>query len=406
MTLPERLRCDFPILSRAVGERPLVYLDNAATTQKPRAVLQAMQRFYERSNGNPHRGVHRLAEEATAELESARAAVRAFLGGERDGEAVFTRGTTEAINLVALGWAAPRLREGDEILITELEHHSNLVPWQRVAQRTRAALRVLPVSPQGELQLGQLERLISPRTRLVAFALVSNALGTILPAARLVAAARSVGAAVLVDAAQGAAQLPIDARALGADFIAFSGHKLLGPTGIGALWARRERLEEIDPVFTGGGTVREVTLESTSFREPPWGLEAGTPPVAEAVGLRAALEYLRAIGMEQVREHERALAAHALARLAQVPHLDVYGPASADERAGVFSFNLRGVHPHDLASWLDLRGICVRAGHHCAQPLMRKLGVAGTARASVHVYNTLAELDALADALTEANELR
>ena len=397
--LPALLRDDFPALQRS----GLVYLDSAATSQKPRAVLDAVRRHYERHNANAHRGIYRLAEEATAALDEAREAVRAFLHAGSAGQIVFTRGSTDGINLVAQGWARPRLRPGDELVVTELEHHSNLLPWQRVAAQTGAVLRIVRVGDDGALPdpVAALEAQLSRRTRLVAFTHVSNALGTLLPAAELAKAAHRVGAAVLVDAAQSAPHLPLDVGALGCDFLVFSAHKLLGPTGVGVLCGTPERLEEIEPVTLGGGMVGEVSLEGATWAPLPRRLEAGTQPVAEIVGLAAAIAYLSALGMDRVREHERALTAHALSRLASVPGLSLYGPP-ADQRSGVVSFNLRGVHAHDLAAALDARGIAVRAGNHCAQPLMRRLGLAGTARASFHVYTQPAEIDALAEALEGA----
>jgi cysteine desulfurase / selenocysteine lyase len=399
MTLPRNVRDDFPLL----GNRPdVVYLDSAATSQKPRAVLEAMQRFYETSNANVRRGVHRLGEEATEALEQAREAVRRFLRARTAREVVFTRGTTESINLVAQGWLVPRLLPGDEIVVTELEHHSNLLPWQRAAAEAGATLKLVPLSATGEVRVADLERLLGPRTRLVAFSHASNVLGTVLPAARIARVARERGAAVLVDAAQSVAHLPVDVQELGCDFLAFSGHKMLGPTGIGVLWGRSERLEEMEPLLLGGGMVREVGEDRSTWLEPPWKLEAGTPPIAEAVGLRAAIDYLETLGMDTVRAHDRDLLTYAVERLRAVPGLDLHGAAPIEARIGVLSFALRGAHPHDVAAFLDQRGICVRAGNHCAQPLMRRLGATGTVRASFHVYNLRREIDALAEALEAA----
>jgi cysteine desulfurase/selenocysteine lyase len=372
--------------------RRVIYLDSAATSQKPRQVLEAMRRFYEESNANVHRGLYALAEEASEALEGARREVARFIGAPDPASVVFTRGTTESINLVAQGWAARRLKAGDEIAVTDLEHHSNLLPWQRVAANTGAALRLLPPD--------RLAEAIGPRTKLVAFSLVSNVLGFRLPAERIVAAARAAGAAVVIDAAQATPHQRLDVRALGCDFLAFSGHKMLGPTGIGVLWGKRERLDETEPLLLGGGMVREVLADRATYLDAPAKFEAGTPAVAEAVGLRAALQYLDALGMEDVHGHARELATYAAARLADVPGVTVYGPGG--ERVGLVSFNLEGVHPHDLAAFLDQRSICVRAGHHCAQPLMRRLGVAGTCRASVQVYSIRAEVDALVTALDAA----
>ena len=382
------VRADFPLLAR----REVIYLDSAATSQKPRQVLEAMQRFYETSNANVHRGVYRLAEEADQELEGAREAVRRFIGAPEVASVIFTHGTTESINLVAQGWAARRLGPGDEIAVTELEHHSNLLPWQRVAQVTGAVLRISPLEAPWEA--------IGPRTRLVAFSLVSNVLGTRLAAERMVSAARASGAAIVIDAAQAVPHMPVDVRALGCDFLAFSGHKMLGPTGIGVLWATRERLEEMEPLLLGGGMVREVFADRSTFLDAPRKFEAGTPPIAEAVGLRSAVQYLEQLGMEEVRAHAQSLAADATSRLQEIPGVTVHGPSA--DRLAVVSFNVQGIHPHDVATWLDQRGICVRAGNHCAQPLMRRLGITGTVRASVHVYSTREDIDSLASAVSAA----
>jgi len=397
------VRHDFPILSRTVhGSRPLVYLDNAATSQKPKTVLDARQRYYEESNANVHRGIHVLAEEATEELESARARAALFLGARSEHGIVFTKGTTEALNLVAEGWAARRLKPGDEIVVTALEHHANLLPWQRAAARSGATLRAIPATRLGELDP---EFVFGPRTRLVAFSHVSNAVGTLLPIARLVSAAKERGAVVVIDAAQSAPHLKLDVEALGCDFLAFSAHKALGPTGIGVLWGKAERLEETEPLVLGGGMVREVTLESATFLDPPRRFEGGTPPIAEAVGLRVALEYLTRIGMDRIHAHDSTLVRAALGRLRQNRDLTIYGPDVPDDHVGIVSFNLRGVHPHDVAAFLDQRGIAVRAGNHCAQPLMAALGSPGVVRASFALYNTLEEVDVLARALEEAREL-
>ncbi|HYZ88092.1 MAG TPA: cysteine desulfurase [Myxococcales bacterium] len=399
MTLPRRVRDDFPLLARRTD---VVYLDSAATSQKPRTVLDAMHRFYETSNANVRRGVHRLGEEATEALEQAREAVRRFLRARSSREVVFTRGTTESINLVAQGWLAPRLKPGDEIVATELEHHSNLLPWQRAAAEAGATLKLVPVTASGEVRTTDVERLVGPRTRLVAFSHASNVLGSILPAARIARAARERGAAVLVDAAQSVPHLPVDVQELAGDFVAFSGHKMLGPTGIGVLWARPERLDEMEPMLLGGGMVREVGEDRSTWLDAPWKLEAGTPPIAEAVGLRTAIEYLDSLGMDAVRAHDRELLAYAVERLAAVPGMELHGSAPVEARIGVVSFGVRGAHPHDVAAFLDQRGICVRAGNHCAQPLMRRLGASGTVRASFQVYNVPSEIDALAEALRAA----
>lgn len=399
MKLPRDVRDDFPLLARRAD---VIYLDSAATSQKPRSVLDAMRSFYETSNANVRRGMHRLGEEATEALEKAREAVRRFVRARAAREVVFTRGTTESINLVAQGWLVPRLQPGDEIVATELEHHSNLLPWQRAAADAGATLRLVPVSTSGELRGVDVERLVGPRTRLVAFSHASNVLGTILPAARIARAARERGAAVLIDAAQSVPHLPVDVQELGCDFLAFSGHKMLGPTGIGVLWARAERLEETEPLLFGGGMVREVGEDRSTWLDFPWKLEAGTPPIAEAVGLGAAIEYLEKLGMDAVRAHDQDLLAYAVERLAAVPGVELQGPAPVESRIGVLSFGVRGGHPHDVAAFLDQRGICVRAGNHCAQPLMRRLGASGTVRASFQLYNVRREIDALAEALEAA----
>ncbi|MBI2461451.1 MAG: cysteine desulfurase [Candidatus Rokubacteria bacterium] len=401
----ERVRADFPILGRTVQGKPLIYLDSAATAQKPRQVLDALRAFYERSNANVHRSIHTLGEEATELLEAARDRVQRFIGAAEREEIVFTRGTTDAINLVAQTWGRRALGPGDEILLTEMEHHSNLVPWQLLAQETGATLRHIPVTDEGYLDLEVLDRLLTPRTRLVAVTHVSNVLGTINPVARLIARARRVGARVLVDGAQAVPHLPVDVRALGADFYVFSGHKMLGPTGIGVLYGRREVLEPLTPAWGGGEMIREVWLDRATWNDLPWRLEPGTPPIAGAVGLAAAIDYLEGVGLDAIRAHEVALTRLALERLGQVEELTCYGPRDAEAKGGVVAFNLAGVHPHDLAAALDLDGIAVRAGHHCAQPLMRRLGVVGTARASFYLYNTAAEVEALVVALLRAQDL-
>jgi cysteine desulfurase/selenocysteine lyase len=397
----QAIRNDFPILARTVHGHPLVYLDNAATTQKPRQVIQALVEFYERYNANVHRGVHTLSQEATDRYEEVRAKVARFLGAERDEEIVFTRGTTESINLVAHTWGREQLQAGDEIVLSHLEHHSNLVPWQMVAKERGARLRFIPIDGEGRLDIDDARRLIGPRTRLVAVAQVSNVLGTITPIAELARLAHEAGALILVDGAQSAPHMPADVRALGADFFACSAHKMLGPTGVGVLYARRRLLKQMAPYQGGGSMIVRVELEESSFAAPPTRFEAGTPNFADVVAFGAAIDYLEALGMESVREHERRLTAYALERLAELPEVEVYGPHSANERGGVIAFNVRGVHPHDTGMILDHRGIAVRAGHHCAQPLMRCLEIAATARAAFYLYNTEAEVDALVEALPE-----
>jgi cysteine desulfurase/selenocysteine lyase len=378
-----------------VDGKPLVYLDSAATSQKPRVVLEALQRYYEEYNANVHRGLYRIAEQATLAYEEARAKVAAFVGG-RPEELVFTRGTTEAINLVAYAWGDAYVRPGDEILVTEMEHHSNLVPWQLLAQRRGARLRVLRVRPEdGTLDLDSLDQLLTERTRMVAVTHQSNVVGTINPVRHIADRAHAVGAVVLVDGAQSVPHMPVRVDELGCDFLAFSGHKMCGPTGIGALWGRRELLDSMPPFHGGGEMIERVDLERSTYKDPPHRFEAGTPNIADAIALGVAVDFLRSVGMEAVREHEKALVRYALAQLAEVAGVRVYGPTDPERRGGAVAFTLEGVHPHDVAQVLDGEGVCVRAGHHCAQPLHRALGVAATARASVYLYNTPEDVDAL-----------
>ncbi len=394
----EAIRADFPILSRQVRGQPLVYLDSAATSQKPLPVLEAMETFYRRSNANIHRGIHLLSEEATEAYEEAHRKVAEFIGAESWREVIFTRNTTESINLVAYTWGRTHIEPGDEILLTEMEHHSNLVPWQLLAQEKGARLRFIPVDEAGRLDLSRLDELITPRTRLVACTMMSNVLGTIPPLRRIADAAHAVGAIVLVDGAQGVPHMPTDVKALGADFLAFSGHKMCGPTGVGVLWGRRELLEEMPPFLGGGDMILRVDWHTAEWNELPWKYEAGTPAIAEGIGLGAAVDYLRGIGMEAVRAHEEALVAYALERLEEVPGVRVYGPP-AEERGGVVAFTLEGAHPHDISTLLDREGIAVRAGHHCAMPLHKKLGLGATTRASFYIYSVPSEVDRLVEAL-------
>jgi cysteine desulfurase / selenocysteine lyase len=398
----EEIRHDFPILERRIGERRLVYLDNAATSQKPRQVLQALTDYYEIHNANIHRGVHRLAEEATAAYEEARQKVARFLAAPDSTGLVFTRGTTEAINLVAYAWGRKFLREGDEVVLTEAEHHSNLVPWQLAARATGAKLRFVPILEDGTLDMEAAERLIGPTTKLVGCIHASNVLATINPVERLAELAHAYGALMLVDGAQSAPHLPVDVGALGCDFFACSGHKMLGPTGVGVLWGKAELLEEMDPFLGGGEMIREVHLDHSTWNDLPYKFEAGTMNVAQAVGLGAAVDYLERLGMQNVREHEKQLGDHAYRRLSEIEGVTLYGPEK--NRTGLVSFSLPDVHPHDLSQLLDEEGVAIRSGHHCAQPLMRRLGVAATARASFYVYNTEDEVDALVEGLGRARE--
>ena len=398
MSLGERCRRDFPILSRIVNGHPLVYLDSAASSQKPASVIEAIQRYYETSHANVHRSIHTLGEEATELYEAARDAVRAFLGARTREEIVFTRGTTESLNLVAQA-VGRTLQPGDEIVVSELEHHSNLVPWQMVCRDRGTVLKAIPVLPEGYLDLEAYARLLSPRTRVVAVAHVSNVLGTINPVAQMAEQAHRAGALVCLDGAQAVPHLPVDVSAIGADFYAFSGHKMLGPTGIGVLHGRREILERLEPAWGGGEMIKEVWIDHAQWNDLPWRFEPGTPPIADAVGLHAAVEYLGKLGMAQVSAHEQALTAATMEALADIPGVTLYGPRNPEMKGAVVAFNLEGIHPHDGAALLDQRGIAVRAGHHCAQPLMKCLQIAGTLRASFSVYNTAKDVQRLAEAV-------
>jgi cysteine desulfurase/selenocysteine lyase len=399
----EVVRAQFPILATRVHGKPLVYLDSAATAQRPEAVLAAVDRFYREDYASVHRGVHELSQRATAAYEAARARVARFLGAGDPGEVVFTRGATEALNLVAWSWARSRLGPGDEVLVTEMEHHSNIVPWQLVCAQSGAKLVVAPVDDRGELVMEELARHLSPRTKVVACVHVSNAVGTINPLAEIAALVHAVGAVLVADGAQAAPHLPIDVARLGCDFYAFSGHKVYGPTGIGALWGRRELLAAMPPWQGGGGMIAHVSFAGTDYAPPPQRFEAGTPNGAGAVGLAAALDWLEGLGWPAVAAHEHALLADAAERLAAIPGVRLIGTARA--HAAVLSFLVDGVHAHDLGTILDAEGVAVRAGHHCAQPLMERFGIAATARASFAVYNTHAEVEALAAGVRRAQAL-
>ena len=398
------VRADFPIMCREVHGRRLVYLDSAATSHKPRPVIDAVTDYYERFNSNVHRGSYQLAVEATEALEEARRKVANFIGAARDSEIVFAKNATEAINLVARTWGRANLGPGDPVVITELEHHANIVPWHMLAAEQGIDLRWIPIRSDGHLDLTDLDRLLDG-ARLLSVAAVSNVLGTINPIRQLADAAHDVGALMMVDASQYTPHLPTDVAAMGADFVAFTGHKMCGPTGIGVLWAKSELLEAMPPFLGGGEMILNVTKEGFSTAAVPWKFEAGTPPIAEAVGLGAAVDYLNGLGMEQVREHEVALTGYALRTLNQRygDDITIHGPTEPAERGGVLSFEYKGIHPHDVAQVLDRSGVCVRAGHHCAKPLMRVLGCAATSRASMYVYNDESDVDALADALGEAD---
>ncbi len=400
-----RVRADFPIFEQTFHGKPLAFLDSAASSQKPRHVLEAMTRFYETSYANVHRGVYQLAERATEGLENAREKVRALLNAPAAREIVFTRNATEAINLVAYAWGLNNLGPGDLVVVTELEHHSNFVPWQYIAGRTGAGFRMIPLDETGQLRLEELDAIgREGPVKVVAINLVSNSLGTVNPVAKVAAWARAHGAIMVCDAAQAVPHTAVDVQALGCDFVAFSGHKLCGPSGIGALWGRAELLEAMEPFLLGGHMIRKVRLEETTWGDLPHKFEAGTSPMAEAVGLGAAIDYLSAIGFEAIEEHERELATYALERLADVPGITLYGPPP-ELRAGIVSFNVEGVHPHDVAQILDLEGVAIRAGHHCCQPLMTKLGVAATNRASFYLYTLPEEIDRLVTGLHKAQKL-
>jgi cysteine desulfurase/selenocysteine lyase len=407
----DRVRADFPILGREVHGVPLVYLDSAATSQKPIQVLSALDDFYRLHNANVHRGLHVLAEEATEAYESARRTLAAFINAPEAAEVIFTRGSTDAINLVAYAlsnasvsrsgspFARYGIGPGDEICITEMEHHSNIVPWQLLCERTGATLRWLPITDAGRLDLSDLDTLVNERTKLLAFVHQSNILGTVNSESPLVKRARDVGALTLVDASQSAPHRGIDVQDLGVDFVAMTGHKMCGPTGIGVLWGRREVLEALPPVQGGGEMITTVTMAASTYAPLPHKYEAGTPPIAQAVGLAAACDYLTSIGMDAIRGHERDLTAYALDRLAEIDGLRVIGPPTTISRGGAISFTLDGVHPHDVGQLLDARGIAVRVGHHCAKPVCDRYGVAAVTRASLYLYTTKGEIDALVDGI-------
>jgi cysteine desulfurase/selenocysteine lyase len=393
----ERIRTDFPILSRTVRGRRLVYLDNAATTQKPRSVIDAIARYYTETNANVHRGVHELSERATEAYEAARERVRAFLHAPDVRGIVFTRNATEAINLVAYAFARPRLTAGDEVLISAMEHHSNIVPWQLACEAAGARLVVAPIDDRGELVLEEFARLIGPRTRIAAVTHMSNALGTVTPALELVRIAHAHGVPVLLDGSQAAYHMPVDVSALGCDFYAVTGHKLYGPTGIGALWGRPELLEEMTPFLGGGDMIRSVTFERSTWNVLPYKFEAGTPDIAGAIGLHAALDYLEGVGMDHIVEHESALLQYATAMLEDIPGVTLIG--TAPQKGSILSFVMDGVHPHDIGTIVDREGVAIRTGHHCAQPVMERFGIPATARASLAMYNTTEDVDALGAAL-------
>jgi len=397
----EEIRDDFPVLNQHVHGQHLVYLDNAATSQKPRQVIDAVTDYYRRYNANVHRGIHALAERATREYELARQKVARFINAESPEQIIFTRGTTEGINLVAQSWGRANLKPGDEILLTWMEHHSNLVPWYQVAAATGAVIKRMELNPDGTLAV---PAAMSPRTKLVAVTHASNVLGTINPVRQLADAAHKAGALILVDGAQSVPHLAVDVQALDCDFFAFSGHKMLGPTGSGALYGKRHLLETMPPFLTGGEMIREVTATGFTCNDLPYKFEAGTPAIAEAIGLGAAVDYLHRIGMEKIRRHEIEITQYALDRLREFVEVVIYGPLDAEQRSGLVAFTFGDIHPHDLATFFDQHGIAIRAGHHCAMPLHKKLGLAATARASFYLYNTRDEIDAFIAALAAAKK--
>ena len=397
------IRADFPALAQQAHGRPLVYLDNAATTQKPRQVIDAIRTYYERDNANVHRGVHMMSERATEAYEGAREKVRAFVNAASVREIVFTRNATESINLVARAWGDANVRAGDEVLITAMEHHSNIVPWQLLCQRTGATLKVAPIDDRGDLEMDQFARLITPKTKMVAAVHLSNALGTVNPVAEIVALGRRAGAAVLIDGSQAAYHMATDVTALGADFYVFTGHKLYGPTGIGVLHGREAVLDAMPPFLGGGDMIRTVTFQGSTWNDLPYKFEAGTPNIAGAVGLGAAVDYVRGVGFDALEPHETALVARATEALGDVPGVRIVG--TARRKASVVSFVMDGIHPHDIGTIVDREGVAVRTGHHCAQPVMDRFGIPATARASFAMYNTTDEVDALVAALGRVREL-
>jgi cysteine desulfurase/selenocysteine lyase len=401
----EEIHKDFPILAQQVHGKPLVYLDSTASSQKPTAVIDAMGHYYQTYNANIHRGVYHISEEATAAMDKARVKIARFIKARQSKQVIFTRNATESINLVAYSWGEANIHAGDLIVLTEMEHHSNLVPWQLLAQRTGAHLEFIPVSDDGLLRLDIYQQLLQQQPKLIAFTHMSNVLGTINPAKEMIAQAHAAGAIVLLDAAQSVPHLPVDVEDLDVDFLAFSGHKMLGPTGIGVLYGKRALLEAMPPFMGGGDMIRTVHLRESTWNDLPWKFEAGTPAIAEAIGLGVAVDYLSNLGMAMVQQHEREITAYAMEQLQAISGLKIYGP-DASQRGGVISFTLDDIHPHDLASILDQEvGVAIRAGHHCAQPLMDRFGLAATARASFYIYTLPAEIDILVQGLRKAQEI-
>lgn len=400
----ERIRKDFPILHQNVNNHPLVYLDSAATSQKPLSVIETLNQYYREYNSNVHRGVHTLGTKATDAYEGAREKVKNFINAKSTKEVIFTRGTTTSINLVATSFGRENVKEGDEIVLTYMEHHSNLIPWQQVAKKTGATLKYFPLQEDGTLSLEEVRHTISEKTKIVAITYVSNVLGTINPIKEIVEIAHRKGAVVVVDGAQSTPHLKVDVQDLDCDFYAFSGHKMCGPTGIGVLYGKEHLLEQMEPVEFGGEMIDFVELYDSTWKELPWKFEGGTPTIAGAIGLGAAIDYLESIGMNEIQNHEHQLTEYAIGKLSEIDGLTIYGPKEISKRAGVVTFNIDGVHPHDVATVLDTEGIAVRAGHHCAQPLMKWLHVTATARASFYLYNTKEDVDRLAMGLVKAKE--
>ncbi|MCK6629553.1 MAG: cysteine desulfurase [Anaerolineae bacterium] len=401
----QRIRQDFPILQQQVNGKPLVYLDSTASSQKPLPVIEAMDTYYREYNANVHRGIYQISEKASESYETARKKIGRFINARSWREVIFTRNTTESINLVAYSWGLNNIKAGDIILTSEMEHHANLVPWQQVAARTGATVKYVPVDEHGYLDMATFDAWLTPAVKLVSITQMSNVLGTVTPVGEIVQKAHAIGALVLLDGAQAVPHMPTDVQAFECDFLAFSGHKMLGPTGIGVLWGRKEILADMPPFMTGGDMIKKVTFEGSDWNELPWKFEAGTPAIAEAVGLGAAVDYLNELGMHNVRRHEIELTTYAFDRLNQVEGVRIYGPHDPTARGGAVAFTLGDIHPHDIAAVLDSEGICVRAGHHCAMPLHDKFGLQATARASFYVYNLPEEVDRLAEGLDKAREL-
>ncbi len=399
---PGRIIRDFPILDRRIGSNRLVYLDNAATTQKPRSVIAALENYYSNTNANVHRGLHTLAEEATTAFEETRKKIADFIGGVKTEEVVYTRNATEAINLVAHSWGRRNIKKGDRIILTEMEHHANLVPWIALSKETGAELKYIPIDDSGMLDLADLDKIVSPNTKIVAITQMSNVLATINPVDEIARIAHANGSLVLVDGAQSAPHLPVNVKTIDADFFVFSAHKMLGPTGIGVLYGKESLLNDMEPFLYGGEMINEVRYDYADWTTLPWKFEAGTPNIAGAIGFSPALDYLSGIGMDRVRRHEMELTSYALDKLSELDHIKIFGPRDIENRGGAISFVDDLIHPHDLATFLDSHGVAIRAGHLCAQPLMRRLGVVAAARASIYIYNTEDDIDKLIDALIAA----